>query len=212
MKECDLLFRYQPHTPQQDLWFRQLETACNAHDQVLRCHPLASMPHGDPEQAFSETAHSLPIRESCLTGLRKVIFARLATLIDEGHGREAMDLVAGWRAMPPAEASEPASSCLPGAIDSPRPWPIPEPYRQFTFQLSLCKAVLQHIEAGAGDASVTTAAREADDVGYHTLDGWLLVMAREHAQSGLRRVLIARYGELLRAGYQYYADQALHAP
>jgi hypothetical protein len=97
---------YQPRTPRQHQFFIQLEMACDVDDWIRRWHPtgpgeLVACVRG----ADGFTRH-LDITPRFQLGVRKIIFARLMDLTAEGHGREAMEIVVGWRTPPPPEKDQ----------------------------------------------------------------------------------------------------------
>src|SRR5690348_17352280 len=109
MHEAHSSSRYRPLTSRQHQWFSQLELACDADDWAshwLRRERARAV------LATFQTAegdhHAVEVTPHFLVGIRRIIFSRLVDLTREGHGREALELVAGWRAM---------SADLPGEAD-----------------------------------------------------------------------------------------------
>jgi hypothetical protein len=109
MPEAEPSSLYRPRTARQDQWFLQLERACAA-DQWVSCSLFAehaptlpvviSTPEGD--------RHILELTPRFLLGIRRIIFSRLIDLTHEGHGHEALERVAGWRAAPPDSSRAPS--------------------------------------------------------------------------------------------------------
>jgi hypothetical protein len=103
MRESEDSRLYQPRTARQHQWFIQLETACDVDDWIRRWCPegggrvVAQVRGADRHTSYLE------ITPQFQRGVRRVIFARLMDLAAEGHWREAIEIVVGWRAPPPSE-------------------------------------------------------------------------------------------------------------
>jgi hypothetical protein len=103
MTEAEDSRLYQPRTPRQHQFFLQLETACDMDDWIGRWLPSGEEHLIAHVRSFEGHTQDLEITPQFQRGIRKIIFARLMDLTDEGHGLEAMYLVVGWRAQPPCD-------------------------------------------------------------------------------------------------------------
>ena len=110
MQEVEPSSPYRPRTARQHQWFLQLEMACDADDWVSRSFRAErSTVLRAAIQTLDGDRCLLEITPLFLRGIRRIIFSRLLDLTHEGHGREAMERVAGWRAVPPDSSREPTS-------------------------------------------------------------------------------------------------------